>query len=55
MSNQEYYKVIVDNVRILEILQNETFVVSKETYLIEALNGIVQSPPILLDHSKRII
>jgi hypothetical protein len=31
MSNQEFYKVIVDNVRILEILQNEPFVVSKET------------------------
>jgi hypothetical protein len=55
MSNQEYYKVIVDNVGILEILQNETFVDSKETYLIGTLNGIVQSLPILLYHSKRII
>jgi hypothetical protein len=55
MSNQEYYKVIVDDARNLKTLQNEPFVVSKETYLNETLNEIVQSPPTLLDHSRKII
>jgi hypothetical protein len=41
MSNQEYYKVVVDDVGILEILQNEPFVASKERDLIEALKEIV--------------
>jgi hypothetical protein len=55
MSNQEYFKVIVDDARILKILQNEPFVVLKETYLIETLNEIMQSPPILLDRSRKTI
>jgi hypothetical protein len=28
MSNQDYYKVVMDDVGILEILQDETFVAS---------------------------
>jgi hypothetical protein len=30
MSNQDYYNVVVDDVGILEILQSEPFVASKE-------------------------
>ncbi len=35
----------MDDVGILEILQNERFVVSKETDLVEALKETMQSPP----------
>ncbi len=45
MSNQDYNKVVVDDVRIPKILQDETFVASKEKDLIEALKETVQSPP----------
>jgi hypothetical protein len=41
MSNQDYYKVVVDDVGIPEILQDEPFVALKERYLIEALKEIV--------------
>jgi hypothetical protein len=37
MSNQDYHKVVMDDVRILEILQDEPFVASKERDLIETL------------------
>jgi hypothetical protein len=37
MINQEYYKVVVDDVRIADILQNEPFVALKARDLIEAL------------------
>jgi hypothetical protein len=37
MSNQDYSKVVVDDVGILEILQNEPFVALKEKDLIETL------------------
>jgi hypothetical protein len=46
MSNQDYYKVVIYDVRISEILQDEPFVASKERDLIEALKEIVQSPPL---------
>jgi hypothetical protein len=53
MSNQDYYKVVMDDVRILKILHNEPFVVLKERDLIEALKETVQSPlprPFQKDH-----
>jgi hypothetical protein len=40
MLNQEYHKVVVDDVGIQKILQNETFVALKERDLIEALKEI---------------
>ncbi len=46
MSNQDYYKVFVDDVGILKILQDEPFVASKEKDLIEALKESMQSPPL---------
>jgi hypothetical protein len=45
MSNQNYSKVVVDDVGIFEILQDEPFVALKEMDLIEALNETIQSPP----------
>jgi hypothetical protein len=45
MSNQDYSKVVVNDVRILEILQDEPYVASKERDLIEALKETMQSPP----------
>jgi len=45
MSNQEYYKVVVDDVGISKILENEPFVALKERDLIEALKETMQSPP----------
>jgi len=41
MVNQEYYKVVVDDVGITNILQNESFVALKARDLIEALKEIV--------------
>ncbi len=35
MSNQEYYKVVVDDVRIPKILENEPYVTLKERDLID--------------------
>jgi hypothetical protein len=46
MSNQDYYKVVMDDVGISEILQDEPCVASKERDLIEALKETVQSPPL---------
>ncbi len=37
MINQEYHKVVVDDVRIMDILQNEPFVALKARDLIESL------------------
>jgi hypothetical protein len=45
MSNQDYSKVVVDDVGIPEILQDEPFVALKERDLIETLKETVQSPP----------
>ncbi len=45
MSNQDYSKVVVDDVGILEILQDEPFVALKKRDLIEALKEAMQSPP----------
>ncbi len=53
MLNQDYSKVVVDDVGIPEILQDEPFVASKERDLIEALKETVQSPlfkPFQKDH-----
>jgi hypothetical protein len=41
MINQEYYKVVVDDVRIQDILQNEPFVALKARDLIKELKKIV--------------
>jgi hypothetical protein len=54
MSNQNYSKVVVDDVGILEILQGEPFVVLKERDLIKALNEIMQSPPLRLFQKDHI-
>ncbi len=40
MLNEEYHKVVVDDVGIPKILQSETFVALKERDLIEALKEI---------------
>jgi hypothetical protein len=45
MSNQDYYIGVVDDVRVLKILQNETFVALKERVLIDILKETMQSPP----------
>jgi hypothetical protein len=45
MSNQDHNKVVVDDVGIPKILQDESFVASKEKDLIEALKEIMQSFP----------
>jgi hypothetical protein len=45
MSNQDYNKVVVDDVGIPNILQDETFVASKEKDLIETLKDFVRTPP----------
>jgi hypothetical protein len=45
MSNHDYYKVVMDDVGISEILQDEPFVVSNERDLIEVLKETMQSPP----------
>ncbi len=45
MLKEKYYKVVMDDVGILKILQNEPFDVSKERDLIETLKEKVQSPP----------
>jgi hypothetical protein len=45
MSNQDYSKLVVDDVGIPEILQDESFVAWKEKDLIEALKETMQSPP----------
>ncbi len=53
MSNQDYSKVVVDDVGIMEILQDEPFVALKKRDLIEVLKEIVQSPllgPFQKDH-----
>jgi hypothetical protein len=43
MSNQENFKVVVDDVGILKILENEPFVALKERDLIEGDNAITSS------------
>jgi hypothetical protein len=45
MLNQEYYKVVMDDVGISKILENEPFVALKERDLIEALKETMQSTP----------
>jgi hypothetical protein len=45
MSNQEYYKVVVHDLRILKILKNEPIVALKERNLIKTLKETMQSPP----------
>jgi hypothetical protein len=55
MLKEKYYKVVVDDVGILKILQSEPFNVSKERDLIEALKEKVQSlplGPLQKDHRK---
>jgi hypothetical protein len=43
MINQEYYKVVVDDVRIPDIFQNEPFVALKARDFIKALKKIMAS------------
>jgi hypothetical protein len=53
MINQEYHKVVVDDLRTANILQHEPFVALKARDLIEALKKHCNH--LLLDHSRGTI